>query len=50
MNISNLDSLKNSRLAMGLALFVIAIGSGQLIAKEANRTVMIWAANPEALC
>ena len=28
---------------MGLALFIIAIGSGQLIAKEANRTVMIWA-------
>lgn len=43
MNISNLDILKNSRLAMGLALFVIAIGSGQLIAKEANRTVMVWA-------
>ena len=43
MNISNLDILKNSRLAMGLALFVIAIGSGQLIAKEANRTAMVWA-------
>jgi len=43
MNISNLDILKNSRLAMGLALFVIAIGSGQLIAKEANRKVMVWA-------
>lgn len=43
MNISNLDILKNSRLAMGLALFVIAIGSGQLIAKEANRTVTVWA-------
>jgi hypothetical protein len=28
---------------MGLALFIIAIGSGQLIAKEANRTVMVWA-------
>ena len=43
MNISNLDILKNSRLAMGLALFIIAISSGQLIAKEANRTVMVWA-------
>jgi len=43
MNISNLDILKNSRLAMGLALFIIAIGSGQLIAKESNRTVMVWA-------
>ena len=28
---------------MGLALFIIAIGSGQLIAKEANRTVMVCA-------
>jgi hypothetical protein len=43
MEISNLDILKNSRLAMGLALFIIAITSGQLIAKEANRTVMVWA-------
>jgi len=43
MNISNLDILKNSRLAMGLALFIVAICSGQLIAKEANRTVMVWA-------
>ena len=43
MNISNIDILKNSRLAMGLALFIIAIGSGQLIAKESNRTVMVWA-------
>ncbi|NBQ35400.1 MAG: flagellar basal body P-ring biosynthesis protein [Actinobacteria bacterium] len=43
MKISNLDILKNSRLAMGLALFIIAIASGQLIAREANRTVMVWA-------
>ena len=28
---------------MGLALFIIAIASGQLIAREANRTVMVWA-------
>lgn len=43
MKISNLDILKNSRLAMGLSLFIIAILSGGLIAKEANRTVMVWA-------
>lgn len=43
MKISNLDILKNSRLAMGLSLFIIAILSGGLISKEANRTVMVWA-------
>jgi len=43
MKISNLDILKNSRLAMGLSLFIIAILAGGLIAKEANRTVMVWA-------
>lgn len=32
---------------MGLALFIIAISSGQLIAREANRTVTVWATQGE---
>jgi hypothetical protein len=47
MKIRNLDILKNSRLAMGLAIFIIAISAGSLIAKEANRTVYVWASNGE---
>ena len=47
MKIQNLDLLKNSRLAMGLALFIIAISAGSLIAKEANRTVYVWASTGE---
>lgn len=47
MNISSFEILKNSRLAMGLALFIIAISSGQLIAREANRTVTVWATQGE---
>ena len=47
MKIKNLDLLKNSRLAMGLALFIIAISAGSLIAKEANRTVYVWASTGE---
>jgi hypothetical protein len=47
MKIKNIDILKNSRLAMGLALFIIAISAGSLIAKEANRTVYVWASNGE---
>jgi hypothetical protein len=47
MKIRNLDILKNSRLAMGLALFIIAISAGSLIAKEVNRTVYVWASNGE---
>ena len=43
MNISKLDILKNSRLAMGLALFIIALTAASLISKEANRTVLVWA-------
>ena len=46
-NLKNLDILKNSRLAMGLALFIIALSAGSLIAKEANRTVYVWASNGE---
>jgi hypothetical protein len=47
MNISKLDILKNSRLAMGLALFIIALTAASLISKEANRTVLVWASNGE---
>ena len=42
MKINNLEVLKNSRLAMGLAILIIALASGSLIAKEANRTVYVW--------
>jgi len=47
MNISKLDILKNSRLAMGLALFIIALTAASLISKEANRTVLVWASSCE---
>jgi len=47
MNISKLDILKNSRLAMGLALFIIALTPASLISKEANRTVLVWASTGE---
>ena len=47
MNISKLDILKNSRLAMGLALFIIALSAASLISKEANRTVLVWASTGE---
>jgi hypothetical protein len=47
MKIKNLDLLKNSRLAMGLALLILAVSAGSLIAKEANRTVYVWASNGE---
>jgi flagella basal body P-ring formation protein FlgA len=42
MKINNLEVLKNSRLAMGLAILIIALASSSLIAKEANRTVYVW--------
>jgi hypothetical protein len=47
MNISKLNILKNSRLAMGLALFIIALTAASLISKEANRTVLVWASTGE---
>jgi hypothetical protein len=47
MNISKLDILKNSRLTMGLALFIIALTAASLISKEANRTVLVWASTGE---
>ena len=47
MKIKNFDLLKNSRLAMGLALLILSISVGALIAKEANRTVYVWASSGE---
>jgi len=43
MQISNINLLKNSRLAIGVSLFIISLMCASLIAKEANRTVMVWA-------
>ncbi|ASY12985.1 SAF superfamily protein [Candidatus Nanopelagicus hibericus] len=43
MQMAKLDFLKNSRLAMGLALLIIALSAASLISKEANRTVLVWA-------
>ncbi|MFM8869309.1 MAG: flagellar basal body P-ring biosynthesis protein, partial [Candidatus Nanopelagicus sp.] len=42
MKISKFDLFRNSRLAMGLALFIIALTAASLISKEANRTVLVW--------
>ena len=47
MKIKYLEIFKNSRLAMGLALLISALLAGTLIAREANRTVYVWAANGE---
>ena len=47
MKIKYLEIFKNSRLAMGLALLISALLAGSLIAKEANRTVYVWAATGE---
>ena len=47
MKIKDLEVLKNSRLAMGLSLFLIAVLAATLIAKEANRTVYVWASASE---
>ena len=43
MKISEIDVFRNSRLAMGLALFIVALTAASLISKEANRTVLVWA-------
>jgi flagella basal body P-ring formation protein FlgA len=43
MQFAKLDFLKNSRLAMGLALLIIALSAASLISKEANRTGLVWA-------
>jgi hypothetical protein len=45
MNISKLIVLKNSRLALGFVLFIIALAAASLISKEANRTVLVWASS-----
>ena len=47
MKIKNLQLLKNSRLTTGISLFIIAILAASLIAKEANRTVYVWASATE---
>ena len=43
MQISKIDLHKNSRITMGVSLFIISILCASLISKEANRTVMVWA-------
>jgi hypothetical protein len=47
MKITDLQLLKNSRLVTGLSLFIIALLAASLIAKEANRTVYVWASSTE---
>ena len=47
MKIKYLEVFKNSRLALGLALLISALLAGTLIAKEANRTVYVWAASSD---
>jgi hypothetical protein len=43
MRLTNFEIVKNSRIAMGLGLLIISLLAATLIAKEANRTVMVWA-------
>lgn len=47
MNLSKFDFFRNSRLALGFALFIIALTAANLISKEANRTVLVWASTGE---
>jgi len=47
MKISKFDLFRNSRLALGFALFIIALTAANLITKEANRTVLVWASTGE---
>ena len=47
MKISKFDLFRNSRLAIGFALFIIALTAANLISKEANRTVLVWATTGE---
>lgn len=47
MKITDLQLLKNSRLVTGLSFFIIALLAASLIAKEANRTVYVWASSTE---
>ena len=43
VKLGNFDVIKNSRLAMGLGLLIFSLLAATLIAKEANRTVLVWA-------
>ena len=43
MKLTNFDIIKNSRLAMGFGLLIISLLAAILVAKEANRTVLVWA-------
>ena len=47
MKLRNFDIIKNSRLAMGFGLLIISLLAATLIAKEANRTVLVWATKSE---
>ena len=47
MNVTKFDIFKNSRLVLGLALFIIALTSASLITEEANRSVLVWASTGE---
>jgi len=47
VNVTKFDIFKNSRLVLGLALFIIATTSASLITKEANRSVLVWASTGE---
>ncbi|MCX6446920.1 MAG: flagellar basal body P-ring biosynthesis protein [Actinobacteria bacterium] len=47
MKLSNFEIIKNSRIAMGLGLLIISLLAATLIAKEANRTVLVWATKGE---
>lgn len=47
MKVTKFDIFKNSRLVLGLALFIIALTSASLITKEANRSVLVWASTGE---
>jgi hypothetical protein len=47
MKLTNFDIIKNSRLAMGFGLLIISLLAATLIAKEANRTVLVWATKSE---
>lgn len=43
MSFGKIEYLKNSKLVLGLSILLIAIFTAGLIAKEANRTVEVWA-------
>jgi len=47
VKVTKFDIFKNSRLVLGLALFIIALTAASLITKEANRSVLVWASTGE---